>query len=314
MIRSLLLQPERHYAEAVERKEVPVGSSYRIAYGEVKTWHIEDSWFCIQWYKSKYMLPYCIEIKATQPLYLPITIIHPDTHWQYMLKGSYGIQREAAVDMILQHGEQHNIYLHLGEFLCYLPVGRHLLVGYTIARSWLQKHNLGSLTDDCPVQSTARAINPPMLSELYYLLSHPKLKGIQLDTNIYASIGRLQRAHDIQQNRLVPKENIIKEKIEAIHHHINLLLESQQIIPTLNEIAPMYRISKHHLAKEHHKIFGMSLAQYIIDAKLTYAASLLAQGCPIKDVSYHLHYHDIPAFSNAFKKKYGVTPSQYLDL
>ncbi len=110
MIRSLLLQPQDYYPQACEHSALPQGNTHRIVYAEVKSWSIADSWCSIQWYKSKYILPYCIEVEARDPLYLPIKFVHPDIHWQYALKGGYGIKGSENENLILKGGQHHKLY------------------------------------------------------------------------------------------------------------------------------------------------------------------------------------------------------------
>ncbi|WP_164126194.1 helix-turn-helix transcriptional regulator [Sphingobacterium luzhongxinii] len=321
MIRSLVIQPQRYYPHARESSELPRGSSYRMAYGEAKSWQIDDSWCSIQWYKSKYILPYCIEIEAKEPLYLPVSIRYPDIHWQYMLQGGYGISEVADQGPLLTEGYQHQIYAACGEFLCDVPIGRHLIVGYTIVTDWLDKHREPSTADleDLPqillpdqlYRSEPAPITADMRTELYYILEHPQIAGIQQDTNIYAAVGRLQSAHDRQKAAVSPSPYRKEEVTTTVRQYIEDLLDKEKEIPTIARIADLYYIDKDHLSKMHKKLHQKSLQEYINDKRLERAALLLKNGISIVAVTYRLHYHDIPAFSNAFLKKYGVRPSQY---
>lgn len=321
MIRSLVIQPQRYYPHARESRLLPRGSSYRMAYGEGKSWHIDDSWCCIQWYKSKYILPYCIEVEAKQPLYLPVSIQHPDIHWQYMLQGGYGIDEIVDHGLLLTEGYQHQIYAACGDLLTYVPIGRHLIVGYTIVTDWLDKHREPTATEleDLPqillpdqlYRSAPAPITADMRTELYYLLGHPQIAGIQQDTNIYAAVGRLQSAHDRQKAAVSPSPCSIEETIKAVRQYIEDLLDNEKEIPTIARIADLYYMDKDHLSKMHKKLHQKSLQEHINDKRLERAALLLKNGISIVAVTYRLHYHDIPAFSNAFLKKYGVRPSEF---
>lgn len=322
MIRSLIVQPQRYYPHARESRELPRGSSYRMAYGEAKSWYIDDSWCCIQWYKSKYILPYCIEVEAKEQLCLPVSIRHPDIHWQYMLQGGYGIHEVMDQGLLLTEGYQHQIYAACGDFLSYVPPGRHLIVGYNIVTDWLDKHRdiqVPPATDmpqillqDRLYRSTPAPITPGMLTELYYILEHPNIAGIQQDTNIYAAVGRLQSAHDRQKAAISPAPSSIEEVIKAVRQYIEGLLDNEMEIPPIARIANLYHIDKDHLSKMHKKLHQQSLQEYISEKRLERAALLLQNGISVVSVTYRLYYHDIPAFSNAFLKKYGVRPSQYL--
>ncbi|WP_133583882.1 helix-turn-helix transcriptional regulator [Sphingobacterium yanglingense] len=321
MIRSLIVQPQRYYPHARESSELPRGSSYRMGYAEAKSWQIDDSWCSIQWYKSKYILPYCIEVEAKEPLYLPITFVHPDIHWQYALKGGYGIEGIKHNNPILTEGQHHKLYAVCGDFTSYMPIGRHLIIGYSIAASWLEKHRSThelctqdisiTLLADSLYHSTPAPITSNMLTELYYILEHPRIAGIQQDTNVYAAVGRLQSLHEQQENSdpapIAPQTQIV----EAIRLHIEHCLANKKLIPSIRELSTKYKISQKCLNKAHKKLYDMNLSQHISDRRLEEAALLLKSGSSVKEVTFILHYHDIPAFSNTFKDKYGVAPSQY---
>lgn len=321
MIRSLIIQPQRYYPHARESRELPRGSSYRMDYGEAKSWYIEDSWCCIQWYKSKYILPYIIEVEAKQPLYLPVSIKHPDIHWQYMLQGGYGIHEIVDHGLLLTEGYQHQIYAACGDFLSYVPAGRHLIVGYNIMTDWLNKYKepeASELPDLHHIllpnqlfHSTPAPITADMLTELYYILEHPKIAGIQQDTNIYAAVGRLQSQHAQQENPEPVPVHPLAKKIETVRQHIEHCLANNKVIPSIRELSTKFKISQKRLHKAHKKLYDKNLSQHISDRRLEEAVLLLKSGASVKEVTFILHYHDIPAFSNAFKDKYDVAPSQY---
>lgn len=321
MIRSLIIQPQRYYPHARESRELPRGSSYHMAYGKAKSWYIDDSWCSIQWYKSKYILPYCIEIEAKKQLYLPVSIRHPDIHWQYMMLGGYGIKEVGDHELILTEGYQHEIYATCGEFLSYVPIGRHLIVGYNIATDWLDKHRdlqtpsivdmPNTLLQDRLYRNDPAPITPDMLTELHYILEHPQITGIQQDTNLYASVGRLQSAHTLQTIAAQAPIHPLTQIVEAIRLHIEHCLANNKIIPSIRELSIKYKIRPERLHKAHKKLYGKSLSQHISDRRLEESSLLLKKGSSVKEVTFTLHYHDIPAFSNAFKNKYGVPPSRY---
>ncbi|MBL1411582.1 helix-turn-helix transcriptional regulator [Sphingobacterium faecale] len=186
---------------------------------------------------------------------------------------------------------------------------------------WLAKHREPAaaelehlhhiLLPDQLYRSAPAPITADMRTELYYILEHPQIAGIQQDTNIYAAVGRLQSAHD-RQNAASPSPCSIEEVIKAVRQYIDDLLDNEKEIPTIAQIADLYHIDKDHLSKMHKKFHQQqSLQEYISEKRLERAALLLKNGIGIVAVSYRLRYHDISAFSNAFKNKYGVRPSEF---
>ncbi|MFD2556023.1 helix-turn-helix domain-containing protein [Sphingobacterium tabacisoli] len=150
-----------------------------------------------------------------------------------------------------------------------------------------------------------------MRTELYYILEHPQIAGIQQDTNIYAAVGRLQSLHQQEENPDRAPVHPLKQKIEAVRQHIEHCLANNKVIPSIRELCTAYKIRPKHLHKAHKKLHDKNLSQHISDRRLEESVLLLKSGISVKEVTFILYYHDIPAFSNAFKNKYGVAPSQY---
>lgn len=310
------------YPDAVVTYKVPPGISYRLAYGQAITFYIGDSWCCMQWHNSKTMLPYTIEVEAKETLYLPVNILHPDIHFQYALQGCYGITEFDPAKPILEEGQHHQIYPACGRFISWVPPGRHLILGYSIYDSWLEKHQTTTvpslehipftLLENKLYQSQKNPITDEMYALLYQLQRLPKIEGIEQDTKIHQVIGSLQTAHTKQKNSGPKALNSKKEKLEGIHLYIKKLLDDGEQIPTIPEIAKEFHVASDYLSRIHREIYGYCLQDWIINKKLERAATLLLNNKSISYITEWLHYRDDSNFSRAFKNKYGISPTQYL--
>jgi len=101
------------------------------------------------------------------------------------------------------------------------------------------------------------------------------------------------------------------DKIEAIH-----LFITQQIghgpTPSIKQLAHRYHVSESWLRHKHRQVYGYNLNLFIQRLKQEHAIKLLQDlHYSISDVAHLLAYPDVASFSNAFKKYYGVSPSQY---
>lgn len=308
------------YPQARKTLRLPADISYRIAYADEKMcWHVDDSYCAIQVFKGKYMLSYCIEIKAKQALIIPIIIHHPDIHWQYMLKGSIGFENYDKNEPILIEKQQHQLHVEKGDFNAWVPLGRHILVGFVIASEWLDKHEdaLSLSPEDFPFelvpgrvyQSMPTTISDAMLTDIYRLLQIPYKKGFKQETIIYAAIGNLHGAY--QDEIPIDREAGAKAKLEAIHQHIDSLIELEQPVPTIAQLAEEYFLTPEYLSRLHRKHLGYSLQDHIGKRKLDWAATQLLIGKSSKQIAFSLNYSEISAFSRAFKKQFGVSPSKY---
>ncbi|MBL1408687.1 helix-turn-helix domain-containing protein [Sphingobacterium faecale] len=308
------------YPQAGKTLQLPADISYPIAYANEKMcWHVDDSYCAVQVFKGKYMLSYCIEIKAKQALRIPIVIHHPDIHWQYMLQGRIGVEAYDNSNPILIEKQQQQLYVEKGVFKAWVPPGRHILVGFVIAAEWLAKHEdaLSLSAEDFPIalipglvyQSSPTAMSDAMLTDIFRLLQIPYKKGFKQETIIYAAIGNLHGAH--QDEIPIDPEAGAKAKLEAIHRYIHTLIEEEQPVPLIQEIADKFYIEINHLNRIHKKHYACTISAFVNTAKLEKSIEYLYANYSILNIAFILDYNDSSAFRKAFIKKYSIPPSQY---
>lgn len=81
---------------------------------------------------------------------------------------------------------------------------------------------------------------------------------------------------------------------------------------SLNSTAEHFKISTGHLSRLFKKNFGITFSEYVYDAKLNHACTLLkTTSMKISDIAQEIGYYNIPYFNKIFKQKYNVTPSQF---
>ena len=57
--------------------------------------------------------------------------------------------------------------------------------------------------------------------------------------------------------------------------------------------------------------YGTSIGQYKLRMRMAHAKYLLSAGISIKEISITLQYSSLSAFTNAFRKYYGQSPSEW---
>ena len=97
----------------------------------------------------------------------------------------------------------------------------------------------------------------------------------------------------------------INDAIKYIHKNINKEI-------TLEELASMECIETNYFIKIFKKNMYITPYQYIKNYRMTRAASYLERNCPVGEVASKVGYSDVAAFSHAFKKEYGIYPSEYI--
>ncbi|ABV64344.1 ABC transporter substrate-binding protein [Bacillus pumilus] len=114
-------------------------------------------------------------------------------------------------------------------------------------------------------------------------------------------------------------------KLLTLHQHkvgdtAQALLKTKQYINDhsdepirLATLAKMAGISPNHYSEQFKKQFGQSVTDYVTRKRLTRAKQLIAQGHnKLRNIAQEIGYQDPYYFSRLFKKKTGITPSQYM--
>lgn len=81
---------------------------------------------------------------------------------------------------------------------------------------------------------------------------------------------------------------------------------------TLEEVARHISITPHYLSKIFKKEVGVNFITYVTDRKIDLAKKMLEdESIPIVNISIELSFNQANYFSKVFKKKVGLTPSEY---
>lgn len=95
-------------------------------------------------------------------------------------------------------------------------------------------------------------------------------------------------------------------KLDEIIAHINANLHSDL---SLDTIARDFYISKSYLMHKFKETTGCPVHRYIQQKRLMLSADLIREGMPVVDAAAKCGYGDYSAFLRAFKKLFGVNPS-----
>lgn len=113
----------------------------------------------------------------------------------------------------------------------------------------------------------------------------------------------------LQSNPYLEDEHLFS-KFEEIK---NILKENIANPPTLIEISEKMKMSKYKINEGFKKIYGKSISSFVLDTKLEIGRDKLEMKVKqVQEIAYDLGYENPSHFIEAFKKKYGVTPKQWM--
>lgn len=80
----------------------------------------------------------------------------------------------------------------------------------------------------------------------------------------------------------------------------------------IDNVAARSGWSKWHLQRVFHEQLGMAIGEYLFNRRMKAAHDMLISGRSQVVVADLLGYKDQPSFQRAFKRKYGMSPKQYV--
>lgn len=83
---------------------------------------------------------------------------------------------------------------------------------------------------------------------------------------------------------------------------------------TLADTAKHFWVSESKISQTFRQKLGISFYRCVTQRRLIAAKSLIAQGLPLNEVNERVGFADYSAFFRAFKREYGIAPSQFREL
>ena len=81
---------------------------------------------------------------------------------------------------------------------------------------------------------------------------------------------------------------------------------------TIAELSKQHFMCESKLREIFRKHYGITIYQYMLNRRMEHACELLsAPDARVKDIAGLVGYSNISHFSDAFRKKFGCTPSEY---
>ncbi|MHC5937287.1 helix-turn-helix transcriptional regulator [Nostoc sp.] len=115
------------------------------------------------------------------------------------------------------------------------------------------------------------------------------------------------------QEGLQPSPRLKSQTIARIHHAREILHSDLENPPLLVELAQMVGISDRTLRHGFQELFGTTVFRYLTDKRMEWAENLLRQGnITVAEVAHQVGYCEQGRFASAFKRRFGIIPSECL--
>ena len=109
--------------------------------------------------------------------------------------------------------------------------------------------------------------------------------------------------------------NVLRKRLkeDRIETAKNYILKNISDSLTISTIASAVGTNDCYLKEGFKELYGTTVYGYLLDKKLEYALHKLEENQQmVKDISFEIGYENPSHFISAFKKKYGLTPKQYI--
>ena len=81
---------------------------------------------------------------------------------------------------------------------------------------------------------------------------------------------------------------------------------------SLSKLAEMLHVNPSYLSRAYHREFGMTISEHLLSIRVEQAKKLLAfTKIPVTHISFNVGFSDPNYFARVFRKKTGVSPSEY---
>ncbi|MBO5285480.1 MAG: AraC family transcriptional regulator [Clostridia bacterium] len=140
------------------------------------------------------------------------------------------------------------------------------------------------------------------------------LSATNTNTDIISESVLLYTLASIEKRTISPLKTTSKktELCENVKNFIDNNFANTDL--TVDYLSKTFLYNVKYLSTTFKQVFGIGVVEYLTKVRLSYAVTLIEQGfTSIKDIAFMCGFHDQLYFSKVFKKKYGLSPKQYLN-
>ena len=121
-------------------------------------------------------------------------------------------------------------------------------------------------------------------------------------------LEQMKRMQD-EQGQRPPPVVLHRRDLKLLHDARLLVTKNYNNPPRLSELAAAVGLNRNKLCVGFKRLFGQPVHEYCRELRLQHAIKLLREGdMPLVDIALQVGYQHAPAFSSAFKKRFGCSP------
>ena len=156
------------------------------------------------------------------------------------------------------------------------------------------------------------AVTPAMRS-LAHQLWHAPYQGAVKRMYLQAKVFELLAMHldAIASDSKQTHPHLKPETINCLHHARDILTRQLENPPSLSELAQQVGVSERTLQRGFRELFGTTAFQYLQTRRMERAEQLLrSREMRVSEVAHAIGYLHLGHFTQAFKRRFGITPKQ----
>ena len=233
--------------------------------------------------------------------------------------------RDCQLERRVDSGQLQRIHAGSGEVLIYPASSEHWIRWQQNAEFlllFLDPALLTQTADELATRSTIELIgskketHDPLLQQIGLALKAEIDAETTAFSSLYAeSLSRALSAHLLRRYTVwkpTMRDGIGNHTTPALRHVIAYIHDNLDQQLTLAELSFMADMSTYHFARTFKQVTGVAPHQYVLNARLERAKSLLLRGnVSIAEVAHTVGFFDQSHFTNYFKRLVGVTPQAF---
>ncbi|MFB7813750.1 helix-turn-helix domain-containing protein [Paenibacillus chitinolyticus] len=151
-----------------------------------------------------------------------------------------------------------------------------------------------------------------IVHDIIHCYYHGDIKHIYLEGKILELIALYLYEVILEKNTSSPPLGLSRTEVASLHLAKDILDGDLMSPPGLEALAKRVCLNEFKLKKGFKLLFGMPVHAYVIDRRLEAAFHMLEEGrMKITEAAYAAGFGKTGHFSEQFKRKYGVNPSEY---
>lgn len=146
---------------------------------------------------------------------------------------------------------------------------------------------------------------------ILYNAFHPGVKPIYAEAKGSSTLMEALEAFK-RDKKPSPLQLLSHYEVEQVYQARDILVDNMDTPVTLTQLSSMVGTNKFKLNSGFREIFGTTIFDFLLDARMERARQLLVEtNSSIEAIAFLTGYGEVRAFSRAFKKYYGATPRYY---